>query len=66
MFSVGKYRIMHESEVRKFEKLSRIFNHYSEPQLNDILSGKVHLHRNPKKNKCNSKYNVLRVLKEGS
>ena len=47
MFSIGKFRIMHESEVRKFEKLHKIFRCYSEDQLDEIISGKIHLRRSP-------------------
>lgn len=47
MISIGKYRIVHESEMRKFEKYHRIFRHYDEKQLDEIISGQVHLHRNP-------------------
>lgn len=47
MIKVGHYRIVHESEIRKFEKLHKIFRVYSEAELDLIISGKVHLRRNP-------------------
>lgn len=49
MFSIGKYRILHQSEFSKFEKLHRIFRVYSEEKLDEIISGKIHLHKNPVK-----------------
>lgn len=51
MIRIGKYRIYHQSEDRKYEKLHKIFRAYSEKELDDIISGKVHLHRNPTKKK---------------
>lgn len=51
MIKVGSYRILHESEFRKFEKLHRIFREYSEDELDLIISGRVHLHLNPKRKK---------------
>ena len=49
MIKVGSYQIMHVSEFRKFEKLHRIFREYDEKQLDAIISGTVHIHRNPTK-----------------
>jgi hypothetical protein len=51
MFSIGSYRIMHESEYRKFEKLHRIFREYDEADLDRIISGTIHLRRSPGKRK---------------
>ena len=49
MISVGSYRILHKSEFSKFEKLHKIFWAFSEEMLDAIITGKVHLHKNPKK-----------------
>lgn len=53
MISIGKYRIVHESEMRKFQKLHKIFRAYDERELDDIINGKVHLHRNPRRKEGN-------------
>jgi len=49
MIKISTYRIMHESEFRKFEKLHKIFKEWTEAQLDEIITGTIHLHRNPKK-----------------
>jgi hypothetical protein len=47
MIHVFKYRILHESEFRKFEKLYRIFRHFTEEDLDLLISGRIHLRRSP-------------------
>lgn len=51
MISIGKYRIVHESEWRKFQKLHKIFRVYDEAQLDAIIDGKVFLHKAPRRKK---------------
>lgn len=51
MISIGKYRLLHESEMRKFEKLHKIFRVYDEADLDRIIQGTIHLHKSPGKRK---------------
>lgn len=47
MIQIGSIHILTAREFSKYEKLYKIFRTYSHDELDGILSGKVHLRRNP-------------------
>jgi hypothetical protein len=49
MIHAGKVWILWDSEMRKFQKLHKIFRHYSEADLDLIVSGKMFLRRAPRR-----------------
>lgn len=56
MIQIGSIHILSNREFSKYEKLHKIFRTYSTQELDDIISGKVHLRRNPVKTKRQPQY----------
>jgi hypothetical protein len=49
MIRVGSYRILHKDELRKIDKMAKIARGFTEDKLDNIIAGKVFLHKARKK-----------------